>query len=133
MYKYSQIILAIDKSMGQRCVGVGVQESTPARVGVFQQEPEHDHEWIFFIRTGPGAGSGLTFSRGFQRFECIFAVYIICYTGVKQEQESIFEAQEHWNRLGVEKIKTPHTSNLGVNFSFFTSETIFAAYWRKKF
>jgi len=40
----------------QRCAGIGVQESTPAGVGVFQQKPEQDQEWIFSIVTGPGAG-----------------------------------------------------------------------------
>jgi len=40
----------------QRCAGAGVQESTPAGVSVFQQKPEQDQEWIFFIGTGPGAG-----------------------------------------------------------------------------
>jgi len=65
----------------------GVQESTPAGVSVFQQDSEQ--EWIFLIRTGARAGSGVIFSRVFFRFRCIFAVYINCYTGVKQEQESI--------------------------------------------
>jgi len=67
----------------QRCAGSGVQESTPEGVGVL--EPEQ--EWIFFIRTG--VGSGVIFSRVFLTFKCIFAVYINCYTGVKQEQESV--------------------------------------------
>jgi len=38
----------------QRCAKAGVQESTPAGVGVFQQEPEQDQEWIFSNGTGPG-------------------------------------------------------------------------------
>jgi len=38
----------------QRCVEAGVQESTPAGVSVFQQDPEQDQEWIFFIETGAG-------------------------------------------------------------------------------
>jgi len=42
--------------MYQRCAGTGVPESIPEGVGVFQQEPEQDQEWIFLIRTGPGAG-----------------------------------------------------------------------------
>jgi len=36
------------------CAVVGVQESTPAGVGVFQQDPEHDQERIFLIGTGSG-------------------------------------------------------------------------------
>jgi len=56
--------------------------------GVFQQEPEQDQERIFLIRTR--AGAGVIFSRVFEKFEYnIFAVYINCTTGVKQEQESI--------------------------------------------
>jgi len=47
----------------QRCAGAGVEESTPAGVGVFQQESEQDQEWIFLIRTG--AGAGVIFSRVF--------------------------------------------------------------------
>jgi len=38
----------------QRCEKAGVQESTPAGVGVFQQEAEQDQEWIFSIETGAG-------------------------------------------------------------------------------
>jgi len=34
----------------QRRAGAEVQESPPAGVGVFQQDPE----WIFFITTRPG-------------------------------------------------------------------------------
>jgi len=71
----------------QRCAGARVQESTPARVSVFQQEPEQYQERIFLIRIG--AGAGVIFCRVFLRFICIFAVYINYYTGVKQEQESI--------------------------------------------
>jgi len=41
------------------------------------------------IRTGVGAGTEVIFSRVFLIFRCIFAVYINCYTGVKQEQEFI--------------------------------------------
>jgi len=38
----------------QSCAGAGVQvESTPVGVGIFQQEPEQDQEWIFLIGTGP--------------------------------------------------------------------------------
>jgi len=51
--------------MVQRCAGSGVQESTPERVSVFQQEPEQDQEWIFLIGIGVGAGSGVIFSRVF--------------------------------------------------------------------
>jgi len=62
-----------------------------------------------------GAGAGVIFIRVFLTFRrtSIFAVYINCFTGVKQEQESIilinqeslpeqesiFEAQE-WSRSG---------------------------------
>jgi len=49
----------------QRCVGSGVQESTPAGVGIFQQEPEQDQEWTFLIRIGAGAGLGVIFGRVF--------------------------------------------------------------------
>jgi len=82
--------VAAPKSRGralQRCAGARVPESTPAGVRVFQQEPEQDQEWILLIRTG--ARAGVIFSRVFLRFICIFEVYINCYTGVKQEQESI--------------------------------------------
>jgi len=41
-------------SLVQRCTGAGVQESTPAGVDVFPQEPEQDQEWIFSIVTGAG-------------------------------------------------------------------------------
>jgi len=39
---------------GLHCAEAGVQESTPAGVGVFQQE--QDQEWIFSIGTGSGLG-----------------------------------------------------------------------------
>jgi len=71
----------------QRCAGSGVQESTPAEVGVFQQEPEQDQEWIFSIETEPGAGVIFNHS--------VFEIYIDYLhstqfvTEVKQEQESI--------------------------------------------
>jgi len=29
-------------------------ETTPAGVGIFQQEPEQDQDWIFLIRTEAG-------------------------------------------------------------------------------
>jgi len=54
-------------------------------VGVFQQELEQERIFLF----GTGSGAGVIFSRMFLTFRCIFAVYINCYTGVKQEQESI--------------------------------------------
>jgi len=73
--------------VNQRCAGSGVQESTPAGVSIFQQEPEQDQEWIFLI--GTGAEAGVIFSKVFLTFRCIFAVYINCYAGIKQEQESI--------------------------------------------
>jgi len=66
-------------SMRQRCSGAGIQS--------FQQDPEQDQEWIFLIGTGTGAG--VILSRVFLTLRCIFAVYINCYTGAKQEQESI--------------------------------------------
>jgi len=62
-----------------------VQESSPAGVSVFQQE--QDRESVFL--TGTGAGAGVILSRVFLTFRCIFVVYINCYIGVKQEQESI--------------------------------------------
>jgi len=40
----------------QRCAAAGVQESIPAGVGVFQQEPEQNHEWssgYFRLEQGP--------------------------------------------------------------------------------
>jgi len=40
----------------QRCAGSRVQESTPAGVSVFQQDPVQDQEWIFLIEARPGAG-----------------------------------------------------------------------------
>jgi len=39
----------------QICAGAGIQESTPAGVSAFQQEPEQDQEWIVLIGTGAGA------------------------------------------------------------------------------
>jgi len=72
---------------GTEVCKIGVQESTPEVVSVFQQETEKDQEWIFLIRTGFRAG--VVFCRVFLRFIRIFAVYINYYTGVKQEQESI--------------------------------------------
>jgi len=91
--------------MHQRCAGSGVLESIPEGVSIFQQKPEQDQEWIFLI--GPGAGAVVISSRVFLTFSCIFALYINCFTGVKQDQElikfvlfevkagqeSIFEAQ----------------------------------------
>jgi len=73
------------------CARSRVQESIPAGVGVFQQKPEQDQEWIFFIGigAGAGAGAGVIFSRVFLTFRCTFTIFINCYTGVKQEQESI--------------------------------------------
>jgi len=41
-----------NRSPAQRCAGAGVQESTPAGVGVFQQKSEQNQEWIFSIGTG---------------------------------------------------------------------------------
>jgi len=38
---------------GQRCAGAGVQESTPAGVGFFQQDPEQDQEWYFQLEQEP--------------------------------------------------------------------------------
>jgi len=40
----------------QSCAGAGVQESTPAGVGVFQTGSGAGQEWVFLIGTGPGAG-----------------------------------------------------------------------------
>jgi len=57
----------------QRCAGAGVQESTPAGVGVFQQEQELDQEWIFSVRTG--ARAGVIFNHSAL---CLFALYAIC-------------------------------------------------------
>jgi len=57
----------------QRCAGAVVQESTPAEVGAFQQDPEQDQECIFSIGTGSGAGSGVIFSHsvfGISMFTC---------------------------------------------------------------
>jgi len=75
------------RPLKQRCAGAGVQESTPAGVGVFQQEPEQDQEWIFFY--GTGAGAGVIFIHSI--FEiCIDYLHSTQFvTGVKQEQESI--------------------------------------------
>jgi len=69
----------------QRCAGTGVQESTPARVGIFEQEPEQDQEWIFSI----GTGAGVIFNHS--AFDiCIDYLQSTQFvTGVKQEQESI--------------------------------------------
>jgi len=41
------------------------------------------------IGTGAEAGARVIFSRVYLTFRCIFAIYINCYTGVKQDQESI--------------------------------------------
>jgi len=57
--------------------------STPAGVSV------PDKEWIILIRPGARAGSELIFSRVFLTCRYVVAVYINCFTGVKQEQESI--------------------------------------------
>jgi len=35
--------------MNRRCAGAGVQESTPAGVNVFQQEPEQDQSEYFCL------------------------------------------------------------------------------------
>jgi len=71
------------------CAGARVQESTPAGVGVFQQEPEQDQEWIFSIGIGAGVGAGVIFNHSV--FEiCIDYLHSTQFvTGVKQEQESI--------------------------------------------
>jgi len=64
----------------------GVQESTPAGYGVFQQEPEQDQEWIVSI--GTGAGAGVIFNSVFEI--CIDYLHSTQFvTGVKQEQKSI--------------------------------------------
>jgi len=57
------------------------------RVGVFQQDPEQDQEWIFSIITGSGAGVISNHSV----FEiCIDYLHSTQFvTGVAQEQESI--------------------------------------------
>jgi len=57
----------------RRCAGAGVQESTPAGVGVFQQEQEPDQEWIFSVGTGLGAGVIFNYCA-----LCLFAHYAIC-------------------------------------------------------
>jgi len=56
----------------QWCAGAGVQESTPAGVGVFQQEQEPDQEWIFSVGTVLGAGVIFNHSD-----LCLFALYAI--------------------------------------------------------
>jgi len=50
------IINKQDYDLGRK----GVQESTPAGVSVFQQDPEQDQEWIFL--TGIGAGAGVIYN-----------------------------------------------------------------------
>jgi len=67
-----------DAHVCQRCAGTGVQESTPAGVGVFQQEPEQDQEWICSIGTGLEQEWFLTVV--FLRFALtiLFAFYAIC-------------------------------------------------------
>jgi len=73
--------------IAQRCAGAGVQESTSAGVGVFQQEPEQDQEWIFSI--GTGAGAEVIFNIVFFKI-CIDYLHSTQFvTGVRQEQESI--------------------------------------------
>jgi len=77
--------------MHPRCAGAGVQESTPGGVGIFQQEPEQDQQWIFSIGTGAGAGAGAEVIFNHSVFEiCIDYLHSTQFaTGVKQEQESI--------------------------------------------
>jgi len=58
----------------QRCAGAGVQESTPAGVGVFQKEPEQDQEWIFSI--GTEAGAGVIFNHSV--YKIILSVCTLC-------------------------------------------------------
>jgi len=53
-------------------------ELTPEGVGVFQQEPEQDQEWIFSIGTGPGAGAGVIFHHSAFDILCLFALFAIC-------------------------------------------------------
>jgi len=57
--------------LNQRCAGAGIQESIPAGVGVFQQEP--DQEWILSVGTRPRAGVIFNHSA-----LCLFALYAIC-------------------------------------------------------
>jgi len=54
---YNHIIQTL-RAVYQRWAGAGVQESTPAGVGAFQQ----NQEWIFSIGTGGGAGIGVIFN-----------------------------------------------------------------------
>jgi len=53
--------------------GTGVQESTQAGVGVFQQEPEQDQEWIFSIGIVPRAR--VIFYRSV--YEIILSIYTL--------------------------------------------------------
>jgi len=57
IYNHSVFIFALYYAItDQSCAEAQVQESTPAGVGVFQQDPKQDQDWIFSIVTGPGAG-----------------------------------------------------------------------------
>jgi len=111
------------KLLKQRCSRAGVQESTPAGVIVFQQEPEQDQEWIFLIGRGRRAGAGVIFKPSSfnilmvtyiirklkQESDKIRSRYILCIQESYQEQESTVKTQKR-SRSG--KNQTPHTSIL---------------------
>jgi len=71
-----------------------VQESTPSGVGVFQQNPEQDQEWIFSIGTGPGAGVIFNHTR-YSTFE------ILCFLSIARVWFKIFSQfcshTRHWS------------------------------------
>jgi len=54
IYNHSVFIVALYYAITDQVVQD--PESTPAGVGVFQQDPEQDQDWIVSIVTGPGAG-----------------------------------------------------------------------------
>jgi len=93
IYRFGSESRKTQSHLWQKCAGFGVRELTPEGVSVFQQELKQDQESVFLIGAGAGAGAGvgagMILSRIFLTFRCLFAVYINCYTGVKQEQESI--------------------------------------------
>jgi len=94
-------------------------------------------ELVFLI----GTGAGMILSRVFLTFRCIFAVYINCYTGVKQKQEFCLIRShtrsrgpflKHRSGVGVEKIRLriPLLEN---NLDFFFYQRPPPVYVRKGF
>jgi len=72
----------------QRCAVSGVQDPTPVGVSVFQQKPEQDQEWIFWLDQDPEQDQEwFLITVFFRSFVYLHSTQFV--TEIKQEQESI--------------------------------------------